>query len=103
VSDRLDSQIAQPLGNTGSCISWSAAAASPPLSSGGSVSCAISFASSRKSKLRLLAGEENRPSVNSTLSAPVLSTSAAICLPLAISSPDALAMIAPAWRIERPE
>ena len=56
------------------------------------LSCAASFASSRKSKLRLLVGDENRPSLNSTLSAGASSTSAAICLPLAIRSAAAFAI-----------
>ena len=65
---------------------------------------AASFASSRKSKLRLVSREVKRPSsVKSMLSGATFIASAAIFLPLSIRSTAAFENTVAAWRMERPE
>src|SRR5207248_3991721 len=60
------SQIAQPFGNTGSCISLSATTASPPDNSLGRRASAESRANSRKPYALSACGAEKRPSANCT-------------------------------------
>ena len=99
------SQMAVPLGKTGSCISLSVTTASPSLSSSGSVQAApLRAASSNKSKVRLVSREPKRPSSNDDVlrrrvqhdggDAPCLWRS---------DSTAALENTVAAWRIERPE
>ena len=99
------SQIAQPLGNTGSCISLSVTTASPSARSSGSATRSQPRRRARGSRsCGWCRGATNRPSANVDLvGRRRRARRAAIRLPLSIRSAAALENTVAAWRIERPE